>query len=519
MNKGKRKFNANSSITRIAMTFAVLVIVPFILLSTGIALVFLNYTTEEIWSTMDSTVSTLGSLTRDQIQDYEDLSMSVYTHEWIEWLDDDRDLSEDEMQQINSSLAAISSSDTSIHAVYLYSKDREFMSGATYSRLLPIMEEYSDEIIATGGSCLWYPTRELMGNDGRMFYILARSLNSSEQKNVGILYMVVDDKVISNLINELTTDRTEIYLTNHQGTILQASKDAKQNESLDLESIPKNQIKANQKLTVDQETYICSSWKIMSLDWYCIAMTSEKNILADIIHMESYFIILAVIYGIILIMMLRMILKQYRREIDEKNRQKMNALSSQLTPHFIYNALNTIKWMAVLNHQENIQKLTESLVSIFMNAAKQDDGQYTIADEMDLIRNYSVVQKARFMNFELEMDVAEECLNCKIRKLLIQPIVENAIVHGLGRGKIKDTTIYIQVWMEEDLQIIVADEGMGFDVEKWRNEPDTSKEHTNIGLHNVEEIIQLEYGYPYGLEIDSKIGSGTTIHYHLPVIK
>lgn len=211
------------------------------------------------------------------------------------------------------------------------------------------------------------------------------------------------------------------------------------------------------------------------------------------------------------------LMKKYQEEVDEKNRQRMLALTSQLKPHFVYNALNTIKWMAVLNHQENIQHMTESLVNIFMNVAKVDDDNYLLKDELELVKNYVVIQKARFMNFELIIEDDENCLNCKIRKFLLQPIVENAIVHGLGRGKIRNTQILIRAWMSDCLYITVRDEGIGFDVEKWRSSPAVAEDHMNIGLHNVEQIIHLEYGEPYRLEIESAPGKGTTMKYILPI--
>ena len=175
--------------------------------------------------------------------------------------------------------------------------------------------------------------------------------------------------------------------------------------------------------------------------------------------------------------------------------------------------------MAVLNHQDNIQHLTESLVHIFMNAARVDDDNYTLQEELNLVSNYAVIQKARFMNFKLEIEADEKSRNCFIRKFLLQPIVENAIVHGLGRGKIKNTTIKVKAWVDENLYITVRDEGVGFDVKKWRECPDTDKNHTNIGLHNVEQIIQLEYGNPYRLEIESAPGEGTTMMYILPAVQ
>ena len=97
--------------------------------------------------------------------------------------------------------------------------------------------------------------------------------------------------------------------------------------------------------------------------------------------------------------------------------------------------------------------------------------------------------------------------------------MENAVIHGLGRGKIQNTEIKVKVWTDENLHITVEDRGTGFDVEKWRQSPQKKEDHTNIGIHNVEEMIHMEYGEPYSMWIESKPGEGTKVSYLLPIIK
>ena len=129
------------------------------------------------------------------------------------------------------------------------------------------------------------------------------------------------------------------------------------------------------------------------------------------------------------------LMEQYKKETKEKNRLQMTMMASQLTPHFIYNSLNVLKWLAVLNHQEKIQMVTESLIYIFMSATKTEDENYTLADEIKLVENYAVIQQVRFMNFDLNIEGCPEAEDCHIRKLLLQPIVENAIADGIGARK------------------------------------------------------------------------------------
>ena len=125
------------------------------------------------------------------------------------------------------------------------------------------------------------------------------------------------------------------------------------------------------------------------------------------------------------------------KSVIEKNDFKMQALTAQLQPHFMYNALNTIKWMAVINKQENIQRVSEALIYVLMHAAKIKKENYTLRDELELIEKYAVIQKARFMNFEIEYKIGPGLMNCRIFQFILQPIVENSIIHGFQRGMVK----------------------------------------------------------------------------------
>ena len=195
-------------------------------------------------------------------------------------------------------------------------------------------------------------------------------------------------------------------------------------------------------------------------------------------------------------------------------------MTAQLQPHFLYNALNTIKWTAVINKQENIQKLTEALVYILMNAVKGKGEDYTLADELELIEQYAVIQRARFLNFVIEYEIQPETRNLKIFRFLLQPVVENSILHGFQRGMVQSGKIVIKAWLEDErLHVTVTDNGCGFDLEKWEKQGETGENHTNIGLGNIRQVIELEYGGEYGMEIESAYGDGTRVTYCLPVRK
>lgn len=570
--KLKKQFSDYGITARIVTCFIVLVIVPFFILAMVIALVFMNYTASNMGTASEDAMNSVGTQITKAIKKYEDSSMDLYYNGYVELLDHANDLSEDEKNMIDAALTSTCYSTDGVRAVYVSAGQQLFQGGLDYFTVFQIMEPYQKEIEEAGGACLWYHTNRIFGEEEKNRYILARSLNSEHHKNAAVLYMIVDGNAISEAFEQLKTEDTERYLTTADGTILYSSEAGKLNEKLDISSLDTKKIQDSKRVRLNGKEYLMAARHMMAVDWYCISLISIDQLRKTVLRLESPFLLIGIIYAVSLLVMLRMLrryvftplrilktemdkyaqgeigianmqrigvgefqslsnhfngmterisslMTEYKHEVDEKNRQKMNALTAQLTPHFIYNALNTIKWMAVLNHQDNIQHLTESLVHIFMNAARADDENYTVKDELELIQNYAVIQKARFMNFELVIDAEEECQNCRIRKLLVQPIVENAIVHGLARGKIKNTQITVKVCIQDMLYIEIRDQGIGFDVEKWRKCPEKNSTHTNIGIQNVEEIIALEYGAPYGMEIKSAAGEGTVVKYRLPVIR
>lgn len=557
---------------RIVIYFTVLVIVPFFLLAVMIVLVFQNYAVSSLGETTEDAMAVVGTQIADSMREREEDSMIFYYNGCVELLSSGRPLMEEERIQIEEELAAASYSDTGMRAAYIETND-QVLSGGNFPELVSLMEPYKEQIVEAKGACCWYATDQLHGKANENMYVLARSLNSSDRKTVGILYMILDGRMVKDAFSQMKSSYSTRYLTDEKGQILYSSNEEMFNKTLDISMIdPKLRGDYQTIQAGDHKKQIMVSYRLMDSGWYCISTIATKDILRSTRQLIVPFLCISAVYIIFLFVMLSMmrkyvfrplsmlknnmdqyakesienadmepigigefqslsvhfnsmnhriynLMQDYKEEVDEKNRQKMKALTSQLTPHFIYNALNTIKWTAVLNHQENIQNMTESLIYILMNAARAEEDHYTIEDELQLIQNYAVIQKARFMNFDLSVEKDASCEGCRIRKFLVQPIVENAIVHGLGRGKVQNSIITVKVWADEELHIVVKDNGVGFDVGQWRKNPKKDEEHTNIGIASIEQIIQLEHGESYGIQIESTPGAGTTVKYRLPIIR
>ncbi len=212
------------------------------------------------------------------------------------------------------------------------------------------------------------------------------------------------------------------------------------------------------------------------------------------------------------------------KEQEQKRRFELQALQGQINPHFLYNTLDTIIWMAEVK-DEKIVKVTEALAKLFRISLNRGKQFITVEGEVEHVKNYLIIQKTRYMEkFTYSIELAEEVKKLKTIKLLLQPIVENSIYHGIKQQK-ESGEIKIKAYrVNERLCFEVSDNGMGMDEEQrlrlvsGRIEPHHTK-GSGIGVKNVNERIQIFFGKTYGLHCESTLGEGTTITLSLPIIE
>ena len=207
---------------------------------------------------------------------------------------------------------------------------------------------------------------------------------------------------------------------------------------------------------------------------------------------------------------------------------EFKTLQSQMNPHFLYNTLDTINWLAFKEKQTEICNLVAAISSLIRASISNKKSIITIEQELDYVKNYIYIQHIRYKDrFDIIYDIDESLLKQAVPKLIIQPIVENAIIHGIENSKNKNL-LYISVKRENGcIIIIVKDTGIGMTDEKVSEllkeplnaEGDEQKAHTNLGLYAVHKRIQLMYGDLYGLTVQSQAGEGTTVTLHIPFTK
>lgn len=218
------------------------------------------------------------------------------------------------------------------------------------------------------------------------------------------------------------------------------------------------------------------------------------------------------------------LLEEHRKEESEKRRLEISMLQSQINPHFLYNTLNTIKWIAVIQKADGVRDAVSALGRLLRNTICDAAEKITIRDEMAILDDYMYIQNLRYnggidVTYRVDDDTIVEY---NILKLTLQPIVENAIFHGIEPKK-SAGSIRIHIFYEkENIVICVEDDGVGMSQEKineimnGRKKEEKLRGLSSVGIKNVDERIKLNYGRDYGIRIVSELGEYTKVYVTIP---
>lgn len=229
------------------------------------------------------------------------------------------------------------------------------------------------------------------------------------------------------------------------------------------------------------------------------------------------------------------LIRQVKREEALKKEAEMEALQYQLNPHFLYNTLNTIKWVAKLHKTPQISEAVSALVRLLQASLGKKGDFITVGEEAGLITDYMAIQAFRYgENIRLEVEIDPSAEQCLLPRLLLQPLVENAVIHGIEPLR-RAGVIHVRIWVERGLLFCqVADNGIGMEEEVCRSvNSDTSpnmdrrpgkasagmlrERMSGIGLRHIRDKIRLYYGPDYAMSIVAKPMEGTSVRLCLPV--
>ncbi|WP_054404656.1 sensor histidine kinase [Paenibacillus solani] len=222
---------------------------------------------------------------------------------------------------------------------------------------------------------------------------------------------------------------------------------------------------------------------------------------------------------------IRQLLNRVKDEYQQKEDMRFRALQAQINPHFVLNTLNNIKWMAYIRNDKEVGDMLSSLGAVLEQSIGRGGTLIPLRQEIQYIENYIELMKMKFNDkLSMEYDIEDELMDQEVIKIMLQPVIENSLIHGIepmnGAGR-----IIVRARLEDDHFLLTAeDNGVVISPEKLqeleaRLAAGSEELPERIGIKNVHDRIRLQYGEPYGIQIHSKVHEGTTVAFLLPFKK
>ena len=414
-------------------------------------------------------------------------------------------------------------------------------------------------------------------NYGDMAYICPLSLYYHSTAYKAYLAVYSDDKLTSILSDNLSLEGSVSYIVNERDAIV-ATSDLSLSGiyQLDYDTIKASFMSSNnfiERNILDTKVY-AGFYSISNTDWFMVTVLpspplihASNRLMVQIVLIYAVFLVLALIFANVLAHSitgrLSSVIRQMQtvrhgpptpmespqahdeignlidtynymtrkmEELMEKQAKaaedlriaEFNSLQAQINPHFLYNTMDMINWMALQGQTDEISHAVQSLSRFYKLTLSRKKGISTIARELEHVTIYVQLQNMRYHDsIELITDIPDELSEYQIPKLTLQPVVENSILHGILEKESKSGTIVITGWMEnEDIVLLISDDGVGISPEILSTilsgKGKSQSGGTNIAVYNTHRRLQILYGNNYGLTYSSKPGEGTEVEIRFP---
>ncbi|PYI55554.1 sensor histidine kinase [Paenibacillus flagellatus] len=409
--------------------------------------------------------------------------------------------------------------------------------------------------------------------DGNAYILLGRKYqNFFTGQDLGYLVIYIRERAIQDVLkNMIVQDRGFSFLITGDSYILSYPDAAKIGTTLfDKQALTMEPGATFKKAEFDGRPSIIASYPLgggirsLGMDWNVVSVVSDEKLLENVNKIKQYSIVLQIaalgltilisLYaskGIIrpikrlnrrinqfagsadfivpyrnrkdelwvlensfndMVVRIGELIERNNEEKDRQREMELIALQAQINPHFLYNTLDAIGWLAKIHNQNEIEKMVIALAHFYRLSLHKGDKYISVEEEIGIVQSYVAIEAMRFpQKFEVEYDIAPDILPFKLLKIVIQPLIENAIKHGISQKRGKGRITVKGYRQGDKLHFEVTDDGAGFDVGELDNkDKPQSYKGGGYGIRNVNERIRLEYGDGYGVDIRSEIGIGTT---------
>lgn len=559
---------------RIILTFIVFIMIPSISLLIISIHSYSDYALNSIINEKFSIMDQVNKNISNQFSRYEDMTMTIYynvqTRKYI-----DEEIYAQDSTYIGQFLSSIVNSEKYIVSAMLKIGDNLYSSGYDYVNLDSFFNRYEKDVINRKGRKVWIPTQNLSTTyrSNVKNFVLARAINSP-YKTVGAMWLFFNEEFFDDVLkNKSLSDNSDVLVIAPNQFIISSNDKMQVGYTAQhgyMDDIVFGENGYFEYTDADNEDFIVVYATSPGTGWAIVTITPHKVVFRDVQNIKLMSAAMFVLYAVFIVLAyallsrdifnplsqlsngmkkvsagnfkeklikrnddeigllvsnynymldkITQLMEDIRYEEKARNDEKMKVLSMQIGPHFIYNTLNSIKWMAIVNKQPNIKKMIESLIQLMVSVTYNTNEEISLNEEIELIKYYAYIQKLRYMNFDIVYDIPNSAGTCKVIKFILQPVIENCILYAFS-DKRESGIIEISALASDDLYIFIKDDGRGFDTSILTDSKRRNDKPDHIGLLNVKERIQLNYGSEYGIDIASKIGTGTTVTFKLPIIR
>lgn len=478
--------------------------------------------------------------------------------------------SQDKLKEIRDLFLTILKADQDLKTVVLVTKSGQVISTDDSVQMKTssdmMAEDWYQKAIHQGAKPVLTPARK---SDSQWVISVTQELVDAKGANLGVLRLDISYETLEAYLNQLQLGQQGFaFIINENHEFVYHPKRTVYSSASEMEAM-KPYIETGQGYTLDHQSYI-SQEQIAGTDWTVIGVSSLEKL--DQVRSQLMWTLLGASALSLLACLclvwfslkrwiaplknlretmleiasgtqnlrakeagayeLREVTRQFnamldqidqlmadvRRQEEATRQYELQALSSQINPHFLYNTLDTIIWMAEFQDSQRVVQVTKSLATYFRLALNQGKDLISLSDEINHVRQYLFIQKQRYGD-KLEYEIAEEpdFDNLALPKLVLQPLVENALYHGIkekeGQGHIK---VSVQK-KDTGLVIRIEDDGVGF-----QNPGDSSQSQLKrggVGLQNVDQRLKLHFGDNYQMKINSVPSKGTTVEIYINKIE
>lgn len=545
----------------------IIIYIPLIVLPSVVGLTILtnsyNQTSQDVISHYSKTII---NLTRDkidtQISDYNDISLKLFTKPEISQLFADIPENQFERLRIQKQLdqyirPVIGEIDINniISCVFITKSGRFVVGSDNADNYNDYEKAFIDNIEKAKGAPIWFNPREFRveGREVQAFR-LARVIKDNNFQPIGIAYLVINSRWLQDTLASaqvgsgvqlaLRDSRNQVIVENEihpaksSEDTLNIVTQSKQNSWSVFASFSLAKLYGTVHRMSSFATgliALCTVIGLIATYIFVIDLVIPINYLRKNMHQgvkgirphlmtkfkgareiaELNDLFISVLYEIY------NLVEEVKINEKKKRKAELKLLQNQLSPHFLYNTLNSIRWMALIRKQDHIREMVDALNHLLTYSLRNTDELVLLKDELSVMQEYVKIQKVRYQNFQFIIRIEDDLEHIKILKFLFQPLIENALVHGLSNidrpGEIK----LCLKKSNNQLHIQVSDNGSGISDERLSSLQEMlagKNEDNHIGLRSVQERIQMHYGVNYGLQISSTVGLGTTMELIMPII-